>query len=261
MTANEHIEEANNFYGKNEIKANIHLRQASSQGSADAFFELALRYAKGIPVLDPEEAKSCLIQADLLGSLKAEYAIESYQRSIIPEIQEPDALLRAIEKSKDLNKYDLESHERVMVRRFLNTGEYDEYYMQTQKTLAELGCSYAAEELASAYSENWFDHETANQREAMRWTLIGIFLCGDQNWTESVNNDLLIDKNDRAAIVEEIHTWINDHPIAKKASLSSCYKSHFIKSRGPVDLKLFSDQNSKPFGGSMSYYCTRSSNP
>lgn len=234
MITDEHIKKAESFYGKKEIEANLHLRQAAKQGSADALFELALRYAMGIPVLDLDEARTCLQKATLLGSIKAEYALECCRRSLVLEAGEPDDLLAAIEKSQNLNDYDLESHWKLMGVQILNTGQYDKYYIQVQKTLAELGSSDAAGELTTAYGENWFDYDEIDTGEEIRWTLIESFLSGDRNWSESANECTLVEGCELGSIVEEVRGWIGNHPIAQKAALSAWHKKRFIEPDGPV---------------------------
>ena len=259
MTEKEHIEKAESFYGKNEIEANIYLHRAAKQGSAKAFFELAHRYARGIPVLDLRKAEECLEQAALLGSIKASYAQLRCSQMITAPDENPDDLLTAIEKSLDMEAFDLKSHFEVAMENMFGHAGYGPYELQILKTLAAFGEPLAAEFLAMEYSTGGFHEELESQPlEELRWSLIEQFLRGNHDWPEYANRRPSLKKRARDSIVEEVRSWIKDHPVAKRVTTSAQYKKRLIENGGNINaMKSYYQPKRAPRGDpDLNRFCT-----
>ena len=234
MNAEIYLKEAAACYGKDEVAANVCLRKAASLGSAEASFELARRYAQGIPTQDIEEAEKFLQQADELGSTKAKYVryllrMHSYE-NYAEEIDFAEALERCDEVVGIAPADQL----------FLLSGTevpiyYDDKDVFLLQDLAAVGSLLAAMYLATGYEAGDFNEKNKPESlEYFRWKLIEEYLWGNPGWADCKVHPEDVDESDRKTIIAEVQAWIVRHPLARQAAATENYRTRFTKEGGNV---------------------------
>lgn len=235
MNEEEEIKVAKSFYGINELEANFYLRRAAKLGSGNAFYELAKRYAIGVPMNDTVEAEKCLREASRLGSMQSVWALRLY-RELLAEHEKPivSCLTEAIKRGSEVD--DWEPFEQLRLMSGLNDPlEYDSSDVLFLKQLASIGDVCAAFDLAEGYDSGQLNDEFEPEPlESLRWSLIENYLWGYSDWIERTISENERENADHVLILNEVRAWIDSHPMACLAADREWYKRRFLETGGNV---------------------------
>ena len=235
-----YIKTAESFYGKNDVAANIYLRKAARLGHKEAWFQLAFRFATGVPYVDEDKAYECLHVAQRLGSFRASNALRLLEH--VPSIEDHPftddikiAVLKAVEEA------DLEPASQLSIIAGLDYGYGainldDENEISISKDLASVGDVLAALDLHMAYYEEAiYSHDKDQSEGSYFWGLIENYLWGYEDWEAHATSLDVLSDADNARIVEDAKAWIKAHPLAKITHDSWSYRRELENGRVGVD--------------------------
>lgn len=234
LTADALFAKAMLIAGKDELDANVYLRKAAKLGSADASFELARRYAQGIPMRDMAEAERFFQQADGLGSVKAKYVLYLLRNLSFEDDPVEINFAEAIQRCDEVVGF----HPTDQLRLLSGTETpyiYEDDDVFLLKDLAAVGDVLAAFLLYMGYAGRDFNVAFEEEPlECFRWELISQYLWGYPDWIERTLQPEGMEESDRDTIVTEVNAWIDRHPLARQAAVTENYRRRFTEAGGNV---------------------------